>query len=116
MSNTWLQDFLSRTWIIGDEETVRVQTLEKDYAETTEFVFDFSERIEMKNGDALTGAAIIAASPTGLTIGSPTIDGNGDKVSVSIAGGVASTHYSLRCTANTDNGLVLVGRGNLDVL
>ena len=114
-ANTWQQEYLSRVWVIGDEEVVRMQTLKKDVDETTRFTFDFSQRHEIQEGDSITAIAALTASPTELTLSDQAIDGDAERVRVTIASGTSAVRYALRCTVTTASGYTLVGKGYLDV-
>ena len=114
-ANVWMQENLSRQWIVGDEEVIRVQTLTKDYEESLRFTFDFSQKSEVQEGDAITALVSVSASPDGLTLTSGEIDYGLYQAHIIIAGGTSGTHYALRCKVLTFNGYTMVGKGNLVV-
>jgi hypothetical protein len=74
------------------------------------YAFDFSEMEELVGGDTLV-SAVVTSSPSGLTIGSPSVDGS--KIEFQVTGGTAHTVYSISCLATTSSGAKILGKGDL---
>jgi hypothetical protein len=91
----------------------RSPKLEKYPAEIDSFAFDFSQNPRLIAGETIT-SAVVAAEPTGLTIGAPAI--SGAEVRVQISGGTADATYCLTCTITTSGGATIEGVGQLKVL
>lgn len=92
-----------------------MQTLTKDYEESLQFAFDFSEKEEIQSGDSIASVTSLTATPTGLTLADEDIDEIAHQVRVTISGGTSSTRYVLRCKILTTNGYTIIGKGNLTV-
>lgn len=71
--------------------------LAKTPAEEVFFHFDWTKRL--LEGETITGTPVVTASPAGLTLGTPTVDGA--KVQVSIKLGTAGLLYTLKCKIAT---------------
>lgn len=86
--------------------------------EVRAYTFDFSQFPEVAAGDALTGTPVVAVTPPGLTLGTPSVvAGNpASTVEVLITMGSAEQLYSLTCTCATADGSTLVCEGRLSVL
>lgn len=70
------------------------------------YQIDFSNIDEILDGQTISSATV-TATPSGLTLGSPTISGEA-LVIVAIHGGTAGTLYQLKVTANVSGGSVYV--------
>lgn len=84
------------------------------------FRFDFGEYEELEAGQTLTSTNLAVAEENGdgqLTIGTPTV--NGDGVDVMLSGGTTATEYDLKCTVQTNAATTpatkLIGKGKLMV-
>lgn len=86
---------------------------EKLTGESRLYDFDFTNQVEIAAGETLTGTPTVVATPSGLTLGSPTIGGANKKVQIRISGGAADVLYNLKCTVSTSGGNVLEGCGEL---
>ena len=95
----------------ADEFGGKPWTTPKDPDEARPYQLDFSN--DMDTGDDITGTPTLTATPSGLTIGSPTVAG--DKVTVQLSGGTAGRKYTIKCVASTVNGHTVVARGILTV-
>ena len=86
-------------------------TLLKQPAETLNYTMDFTDLLSQ--GDYLDSIDSVTATPTGLTLGTPAIDGT--NVVFSIAGGTDGVTYLLEVVVDTFDGETLEGDGNLAV-
>lgn len=75
--------------------------------------FVFEKKREIIDGDTLTGTPTVTSSPSGPTIGTPTI--SGDEVRALISGGTDGTSYILTATCDTAGGATLQVVGLLAV-
>jgi hypothetical protein len=67
----------------------------------------------LETGEALDAVSGVTGSPSGLTIGSGSIDGT--EVRFRVSGGVHNRNYRLAVTVTTDAGNTLVGDAVLEV-
>jgi hypothetical protein len=79
---------------------VATKVLSKDPNELKLFGVEFED--VLSEGDSLTGTPTVTESPSGLTIGSPSIDGS--LVEFTIDGGTEDTMYVITVTAATVGG------------
>ena len=94
-------------------EVTMAERLEKLVAASKRFNFDFSA--ELDEGDTLTGAATVTATPNGLTLGTPILGSGNTKVQVRISGGTDGATYVVHCVVPTTEGDTLAGCGKLKV-
>ncbi len=81
-----------------------------------EYGFDLSLQPELAAGQLLTGTPSVTAAPSGLVVGSPSVEAaTGLRVVVPISGGSPYNVYTLTCTAPTTGGSVLQAVGTLAV-
>jgi len=85
------------------------------------YIFDLANAPEIVSGETISSPTV-TGSPSGLTIGTPTIleaetlaVPSGKGVAVTISGGTAGTSYTLTCTVTTSGGATLVVKGDLEV-
>jgi hypothetical protein len=115
-----------RGWL--NMSAIQYDTRVKDTTETILYVFDFSRFPELVAGETISSPSVPASSPTGLTIGSPTVtvadqvvftNGGvveaGQGVQVTLSGGTAGVTYALECSITTSGGAVRVVKGSLIV-
>jgi hypothetical protein len=76
--------------------------------------FDFSAFGEFSEDSETISTAEVTSLPSGLTVGSATIDNL--LVQVRISGGVAGVSYTLECQITTSSGSVLKLQGILNVV
>lgn len=80
--------------------------LVKAPAEVRNFYVDFQAYEELQiEGQTLTGTPTVTVSPTGPTIGTPTISGT--SVVAQISGGTAGISYAVRYTVSTSGSKTL---------
>lgn len=106
---TFYEPRRSVTWRADLMPTV----LTKRPTEVRNFDFEFGYQPEITGGETLSGTPTVAATPSGLTIGSPTITGT--KVRVQISSGTDGVEYRLTCTCSTSGSKTLVALGDLRV-
>lgn len=92
------------------DSTIAENVLAKKAGEEVLFHFDWSRRL--LTGETITAQAV-THSPSGLTIGTPSLSGS--KVQVSIKAGVAGVTYSLLCEVSTSLGQKRQVTGYLNV-
>lgn len=80
----------------------------KTPSEVIDFEFDFSNWTMLED-DPLASATVSEVDTTVLTIGSPTVNVAGTKVSCRISGGAANACYVVRCLGTTTGGQVIQG-------
>lgn len=81
------------------DSTFAENQLAKTPTEEVLFHFDFTKRLLV--GETIS-TALVTATPTGLTIGLPSI--NGAKVQISILSGTKNEAYLLNCQVTTSIG------------
>lgn len=89
-------------------------TLTKLVGESRTYAFDYSRCAEVLSGQTLTGTPTVTASPSGLTIGSPSIAGS--QVAVQISSGTLGQTYLLSCLTTTSGGSTVGVQGNLSIV
>jgi hypothetical protein len=87
------------------------QVNEKTPDESAPFDFDFSE--DLVTGETITGSPVMSATPSGLNLGVPSV--NGSIVQVRISAGTARTTYDVRCKITTSQSNTYEGSGDLIV-
>lgn len=88
------------------------ETLVKQPGETLTFDFDFSNLLS--SGETLTGTpAVTVQSGSGLSLGTPTIEGR--TVKVAVGDGVNGSDYIVQCSVATSLGNVRQMDGRLQV-
>lgn len=90
---------------------VNIETIEKKAGWARYYDFDFSRLAEFREDPPQTILTHqVAATPSGLTLGSTGLAGA--VVQAPVSGGTAGTTYTLTCTITTSGGatLTLVGR------
>lgn len=94
---------------------VNIPVLTKQPTENRVYAFDYSLQPEIKdNAETISSTGTVTATPSGLTIGTPTIHADGKQVLVRISGGVDQTNYVVTNTdATTDQGNELEGEFKL---
>lgn len=109
---------MSLLWIVPtpDQDPDAADPQFKLVTSSTLAVFDFGNWDELEPDDSTLAATptppTVAASPGGLTLGTPTLLG-AYRVQVPVSGGTAGVSYVLTCTARTGAGETLIGRGTL---
>lgn len=89
---------------------VNIPILWKQPSEDRIYSFDYSEMPEIKdNLEYITAAGTVTASPSGLTIGTPSIDSGQKKVNVRISGGTTAISYTV-----TNSGVTTSGSNTLE--
>lgn len=108
--------------------SIQYDTRTKDASETILFVFDFSRFPEVVAGETLGTPVVDASSPSGLTLGTPSvtvadqvIDSAGNVVAsgkglqVTVAGGTAGNTYALESRCTFSGGSIRVVKGSVVV-
>lgn len=93
-------------------------TCTKSASDVRRFAFNFGDLKELNAStpETLTVAAgAITASPSGLTIGTATLEANGYRATATISGGTAGTDYTITCTVTLSGGGTIVRTGTLEV-
>ena len=70
--------------------------------------FDYAGWDILNTSNTLSSATV-TGSPSGLTIGSPTVDATNKKVSANVSAGTSGVTYRLTCVATTSGGDTLTG-------
>ena len=83
----------------------------KTVYEVKYYNFDFVD--ELETGETITGSPAVSISPTGPTLGTPSI--NGTEVQVKITGGTAGVSYLVTMKIATSAGESIEGSGWLEV-
>lgn len=78
------------------------------------YAFDFTDWELLTPSEKIV-SAVVSATPSGLTISSPTVNSDGDVVTARISGGTASTRYRVTCVATTTSGYDLTGFADITV-
>jgi hypothetical protein len=79
------------------------------------FRFDFSSFAEVVAGETISSPSV-TATPSGLTIGSPTIPSGTSRVEATVTGGAGGQRYNVTCSVTTSGGATLTIEGFLDVV
>lgn len=79
-------------------------TIVKDPNATLDYTWDWSAWLVEAGNDTIVSQQILASTPAGLSIGSPTQSLG--KVTVFISGGAAGTKYQVTCRINTAGGRI----------
>lgn len=88
--------------------------LGKDPDENLDYSIDFTDVIGVSPGDTITGTPVWSATPSGLTLSSPTLNGN---VATTFAsGGTEGEEYELSCRIQTTQGRTFVRSGMLKIV
>lgn len=87
-------------------------TLKKYAAESRLYQFDFSQRLEITEGDVIS-SAVISASPAGLSLGECSVDNS--IVTANMGDGVSGISYAISVIATLGSGTVLECNGVLVV-
>lgn len=103
--------------MMGRAKVTAPQVPTKQPAESRVYQFDFADYPEIaENSETLTGTPTVTASPSGLTIGAPTISGTKVRFRVS-AGTIASEgidqYYLFECAVATSGSNTLEQDGVL---
>jgi hypothetical protein len=85
------------------------QVNQKTPDESALFNFDFTE--DLATGESIQGTPAVTASPSGLTIGTPSV--SGAIVQVRLSSGATRTRYEVRCRVATDQSNTFEGAGDL---
>lgn len=75
----------------------------KQPAENKDYQFDWDAFLDPTSGDTI-GSAVVTATPSGITLGSQTI--NPTNVTQFISGGVDGTDYKITCKITTAQGRI----------
>lgn len=85
--------------------------IEKQPSESLNCSMDFANYV---SGSSITiSSPSVTASPAGLTLGSPSVDGQ--TVEFTVSGGTDGQNYRIQCTITTSDSETLVGDGILKV-
>lgn len=72
------------------------------------YAVNFGNQPEIRDGgQTLTGTPTVAISPSGLTVGSPSISGN--LVQFRVSGGIDLVDYTLTVQCSTNDGITILG-------
>lgn len=88
------------------------ELLRKCATEVRKFVFDYTTWEEIVAGGSVSSATV-TVSPSGPTIGTPSV--TTPKVYVQVSGGTAGTTYTLECHATLSDATVVCMKGRLAV-
>jgi hypothetical protein len=75
---------------------------------------NYSTAAEIVGGDTLASAAV-SCDPSGLALGTPTVDSGANLVSFTIGSGTAGTTYIVSCLATTAGGEVIGAQVQVNV-
>ncbi len=89
-------------------------TLHKRATDDLPYVFSFATW-SLLSTDTIASATV-AGSPSGLTIGTPSVLSGGKQVQVRISGGTAGETYTVTCLAVTSGGYTITGDAYLEVV
>lgn len=89
------------------------ETLLKLPGELSTYAFEFNPQAELVAGETLTGTPTVSITPSGPTLGSPTISGS--QVRFTISGGTSNTVHTVLCTVTTSGGATLQSSGKLEI-
>lgn len=92
-----------------------MKSLKKHPAADLPYNFDFRDWTLLTSTEKIVGTPTVTATPSGLTIGTPAVNSDGDIVSVRISGGTAGATYDLTCQGVTTSGYDVIGCGHLQV-
>lgn len=113
----WSAGSRNRNWNARGNRTMPLvnNVLEKTPGDKLRFSMDFSSLPELAGTGAIASITSVAASPSGLTISSPTIATGAKAASAVIESGAAGTDYDVTFTVVTAAGQIIERTGVLQV-